>query len=427
MPHRPREAAALQSAWKEESTRGSRVAIIASVTPLAVFVSAGAFKGSTLLDWVPFDLTAAGAVATAAVCAHLLLSDRQPCWKALFAVLVLAAAFLPAAIWSPPSEYATDKVLRLFTLSFLALAAGAIILKDRARATAFLWVLVVLGWVTVGLATIAPDREAFGRLVADGGSTINLGRMAGATVIILLAGMLYGRSAWLWPALLSSLPLYALVASGSRGPLLATAIAVAVLFVLANSGGARRLGRIALLAVVLIATILIGVLPRVDETALSRIGLLFSADQGASVDARQGMISETAEVLLQYPLGVGWGGLGEVLDPYVYPHNLLLEVGAEGGWIALLALVSVVVAALSTGLAGRTDVARATIAALVVFHLINSLVSGDVNSNRPLFALIGAALALGWCSPNPREPASAEQRPREAPTPSSGQLTTRSR
>jgi O-antigen ligase len=72
-----------------------------------------------------------------------------------------------------------------------------------------------------------------------------------------------------------------------------------------------------------------------------------------------------------------------------YPHNLLLEVGSELGWIPLFSLVvlltwSVIVVVRIL----RREYAWHTLFLSLVFMsaLMNAMVSGDLNDNRVLYA-----------------------------------------
>jgi hypothetical protein len=98
--------------------------------------------------------------------------------------------------------------------------------------------------------------------------------------------------------------------------------------------------------------------------------------------------------------GVGIGGFVQSFgEPDTkagdYPHNIFLEVASELGIVGFISFV------LMLGWAGRRTVdfivrtdsdqlyIRYTLAGMLVFELINSCISGDINGNRTLFTCIG--------------------------------------
>lgn len=119
------------------------------------------------------------------------------------------------------------------------------------------------------------------------------------------------------------------------------------------------------------------------------------------------------------PLGVGWAGLEPILRPIGrYPHNLFLEVGAEGGVLAALALLALLAAAVSRSFkaARAGDDSVVPVVALLVFWLVNAMVSGDANDNRGVFVFAAAALMVRGA----RQPeAGAPKRAGRAPSGSS--------
>jgi O-antigen ligase len=77
-----------------------------------------------------------------------------------------------------------------------------------------------------------------------------------------------------------------------------------------------------------------------------------------------------------------------------YPHNLLLEVTLEAGWLAGACTLAILAAALGAAWAVSNLLEGRILLAGLGFWIINALVSGDVNDNRPLFTLVSASLAL---------------------------------
>jgi O-antigen ligase len=133
--------------------------------------------------------------------------------------------------------------------------------------------------------------------------------------------------------------------------------------------------------------------------SLRRVMTFFRGEYGASETYRVAALDATWRLVGQAPWGIGWGGFATQVDldrgtGRQYPHNLLAEVTLESGWVCGAATVLILAAALAAAWS-RTRLAGGRLAfAGVVFCLINALVSGDVNDNRPLFMFVSSALWL---------------------------------
>jgi O-antigen ligase len=125
-----------------------------------------------------------------------------------------------------------------------------------------------------------------------------------------------------------------------------------------------------------------------------------SAD--TSTQARLQLYGSALDAALTHPEGIGWGNLWTHIPAWAlldsgyrqYPHNLLIEVITEAGWLAGIALVVVLVAALRRARWHMTSATGRAVFALLMFFLLNAMVSGDINDNRFFFALVAIALAL---------------------------------
>src|SRR5690606_12642661 len=128
----------------------------------------------------------------------------------------------------------------------------------------------------------------------------------------------------------------AVVMVGSRGP--AVALALAVLAALLAGKVHRRRLAAALAGMVVIATTVWAV---IESSARhpERIARLLTGD--LTDEAREALLREALGAIVRNPLGVGWEGFGSlpaVQATYggrsIYPHNFVVEVFVEGGWLA---------------------------------------------------------------------------------------------
>lgn len=137
-------------------------------------------------------------------------------------------------------------------------------------------------------------------------------------------------------------------------------------------------------------------LQRAPETARARyLQLIQSDSRGYSVSSRLDAIREGL-ALSDRPLGYGWGAFdSESSSPLIYPHNFVLEIMVEQGWLVAVFILFVLflVARKLFRERRRSDVAYILLG-LFAYGLINAMVSGDLNANRPLLMVIGLSLCL---------------------------------
>jgi O-antigen ligase len=97
--------------------------------------------------------------------------------------------------------------------------------------------------------------------------------------------------------------------------------------------------------------------------------------------------------------GTGWGGLQDVsgmnlMAGYglIYPHDILLEIAGEAGWIAAAAVMVFLWCGLRHLRTAAVSPYPAALFGIAVFFTVNAMLSGDVNDNRVMWA----AVAIGW-------------------------------
>jgi len=126
---------------------------------------------------------------------------------------------------------------------------------------------------------------------------------------------------------------------------------------------------------------------------------------GFSVDTRgrTQLWIDSLELAVARPLGVGFGDLygnipltvwAESTGVTQYSHNVLLEAAVEGGWIALLGLVGVLLLSARSLLRGVGANGGRLLLALWVYALVNAMFSSDLVGNRLVWVSVGAGFAL---------------------------------
>jgi len=129
----------------------------------------------------------------------------------------------------------------------------------------------------------------------------------------------------------------------------------------------------------------------------------FSRGSGDYSDGRVDRYLVAETIATAWPTGVtgvGIGGFATSFGEYDtkvgdYPHNIFLEIDSELGVIGLVPFVLMLVWGVRRLLAfiRRGDPNQLyinyTLVGMLVFELINSCISGDINGNRTLFACLG--------------------------------------
>ena len=333
----------------------------------------------------PIHLYAAVVVAVAAAWAVM----RRLEVPGVVPVIALCVSFAPGFVTAPAGEYGEGKVVEL-AATLLAVVAGLYLLRGEARHRAWLWSLALLSILTTVLAHYFPLNSW--RLALAGTNYIGSGRLIALGFCV--AGMaLVLRRGRRWVMLAATLGLgYATFLTGSRGPLLAALCAIVLVAMFRRGVRPSRLvltvGGLALLAGAL------WVLAPSDTYAVDRI---LSFDLGEmSSQSRLAMFALAFRLGLTNPGGIGWGNFGAHPDANAaYPHNILLEVFAEAGWFAGVALLVFMVAALRRLWRHSDQPTAAMLLGVAVYFVLNALVSSDINDNRAMFTALAVAWTLG--------------------------------
>lgn len=379
---------------------------------LALFVFAGYFKAADALRFVPVDLTLVFGALTALFCLAELWRERRlpPGTLPMLAVFATMAAGLH---WpSDLGAYPEQKELRLYSLTALSAMAPLFLLRTGEDRLLFLYAIGFLGVAMSAAAAVeAIAAGGFSRANAFNTNPILLARASGFAALLLCTLYWLGLIRWWLLLPVAALALFGLLASGTRAPLLALVVAAALVAVLCSRQAAPRLR--VLVTLVAGAVCLAGAVLYLDHARLAagrRIARLFSGEWGDTEVTRWEVWGQTARVAAESPLGIGWGRLSEQVQVYHddiillrHPHNILLELAAEAGWPALIAFSILLGVVATRALRAAYEAAaipdsRCPIRSLVVlgalsYWFVCAFFSGDVNDNRPLWAMLGLAWA----------------------------------
>lgn len=398
--------ALLRCRWKSEERVGeSRPALLDLKSLLfAAFLIASRLKFGGRFETLPVDPTALFALATCGMAVRELIQrgfrlPRPSLWIGPLWVLLA----IPALWTDMTTGYAADKVLRLFTLTLVAGLAPFFLYRTRKDLLPLLNALALLG-LFGGLQgmLVLLTGEAGHRLTAFGSGTISLARGMGmATVWIAILVI----ERYLIPPVLALGLLFplavGLLGAGSRGPLLGAIAAVILLGFLFYRRDRRQRRRVAILLITLCGVAAYGLSHAPDESA-ARLQSFAHGNVDHSAQLRIGFFHETWAAIQATPLGSGWGSFArEVLhetgeggseSTEDWPHNIVLEVMLESGWLAGAYLILLLLVALSRAYTSASGPERRALFAFLVFLVVNALVSYDVNDNKLLFTFVALAL-----------------------------------
>jgi O-antigen ligase len=152
--------------------------------------------------------------------------------------------------------------------------------------------------------------------------------------------------------------------------------------------------------VALVAVIIVGIVGQELFSTLACRMQVFMTDLGDSAKMRLNLYEEAIRLWTSSPIwGGGTGGFAIAVTGSAfireYPHNIVLELGAEIGLVGVLVFIAMMYMAFRIGLAivrNSSGLMRVTIRYLLVsvyFALLNAMVSGDINDNRILFTWLG--------------------------------------
>jgi len=343
-------------------------------------------------------------------------------WGLYFFRLFLDTALVPTGLRLHPSEYLMFAV----GVSFLPMLPFFIHTSARTRQRALALTLAMAGTaVSLGLSTallslLSGDTSVLerGRLAIATLNPISFGHLGASMVLLAAAALLSARTNTFRGslALLSvvGLGLGVTVLSGSRGPLLALFVGLAVLFLSALRRDMQL--RVVVVGVVLLVGGFYGgtiIQERLGFGVLTRFQESGAQLTGQSSLERLQLMRDTWQQVLEHPL-VG-SGLEE-RNSHSYPHNVVLEsfmaTGVLGGSMFVTLLIMSVIATWSVV---RRQRQSAWIAALYSQYLIGAQVSGSLYGSSAMWIVMASIVTIASSGGSPgRHPDAADPDPQES-------------
>jgi O-antigen ligase len=385
---------------------------------LALFINAGELKNDPHFQLPFVDLTVLLGIL---MLVSILWGVRQgrikftippaKMYLPFLAICLLAALSL---MYTNALGAGTDKLFRFAIISGLIFFGAFYLLGDKSRIRNFMIFYIIFALAIVVDVLQHSPRPGEDVVVASLTSNYLMtgATMAEAFMMIFLYFFMVDKSLirrGVYLLVISPVTLYVLMITGGRGPFLALIITMVLILVLTGPNVYRH--RIRFWVVGLLAAA--GTYLMFDYETFTRMTsrmMLLDEGGGRSAMERVYMAKAALEVMGSMPyfltgLGIGgfslyYHGLDERGGMYLYPHNILLELGSELGILGLIAGVLLFYWSFDRAYSlvkraiGDNYYMAITIFSLFLFTLLNALKSGDINDHKLLYALVGAIYAL---------------------------------
>lgn len=369
---------------------------------LALYVVIGDLKGDErIASLFPADLTLVlGAIIVAGIAFRLIRGGGIVRMPDSFLLYIALVALMTASLaYTPVFDAGLEKLGRFLTVTALVIVAPFFVLTTPQALKRFLAGFAIAAFVICGYSLT--DLGSSSRLVTPSSNTIGLGHIACSLILLIWFAVMPRLSLFkrmmVYPLL--AVPAVALIGSGSRGAVIAVLLAVIFSLLLY-----RRLA----VDVACFSALGFAAIPflKIPEASFEYLGTLFNfRNVDGLLNFRAELLGYGWKLLQQHPLlGVGIQGF-RYYSPnaalYNWPHNIFLEIGCELGIPAVLLVCTIFGSAIRESLRQiRDDVSPyATLAyvaaALLLAGIVNSLNTGDINSDRSTWLFVSVVFLVG--------------------------------
>lgn len=349
-----------------------------------------------------------------------------------FWLIILQLVLILYLVNSTNFEYGLEKTLFMLVKSLIPVLLINVFLPISKKDLKLIIMTVLISAILFSYRVIGILGTNSGRLSLDLDiGSISVARIlgVGATVIIYFVLNNYkSKNNLFMIALVGQLGLFLLLMplTGSRGPILFVFLSIIPIYFVDEKRLKRKIILSLKVSVSIIALLVLLVIIRNNFNLGSGIDRVLSSipfigdssgisDVENSNEARINMIEVSVEnIISSKGLGIGTGSFGNLYyDEYSkvsnYPHNIIVEIALELGLVGLIIFGYIILkASKSLYLVlknPRFGTLEAAIGALFLFYFINSMVSGDIAKNFPVWILIAIIFGISNSSkiPEPNE------------------------
>jgi O-Antigen ligase len=383
------------------STLQARLAPWVYALSLAWWASSWNLRNSVLMTWSPVEPVWIGTAAVALCVVHRLGQPLRIDTAVAGPLLLLVLGFLPGALMTSGDGYGPAKLATMAFVLLPVLCAATLLLDSAPTRWRWAWAQAIMGGaVALGALEFNDPTRILqpGRFTLAAVDTISSSRLVGATVVVLLVVGLGSRRRWWW-----ALPLAAgfgmvLVHIGSRGPLVAVVLTLAIVVLTGRCFAGRRALLMVFGAGVAVAAYVYARLAGGSGGAR----IVESLQSGLTDSLRAQLLSDAIHLGAVSPAGIGWGDFalrsdigGQIANDagVAYAHNVFAETFSEGGVLALLAFSAVAALALLRLWRLSASPREAVVLATLIYWLLNAQVSSDIVGNRFMWVAIACGVA----------------------------------
>jgi O-antigen ligase len=325
----------------------------------------------------------------------------------ILAFLVFAALVTASYFYTSAPDYGGTKLTRFLLIGTVFLIAPFFVIFSEEDFRRF--VRLFIGFSAITAVQLISNLEMRSQDAENDITRIGAGWLMGMAILLLLFYPISRNRRWQRTLLVFLLPLFiaGLMASAARGPIVALSIATLISVTILLKEGKLRIATAAFLLFFLVAGIggAFFILRQTDlgkyTAKAGELEVLFTqGDSTGSAGKRIAFYRATLAAIPGQPLlgtGIGsWSTFYFGNDQRNYPHNLFLEIAFEEGLVGLTAfLVLLLLVGISIfRMLGASRSHFLVLGLLVLYCLIVSLFSGDLDDNRVLWLWIGVTLTV---------------------------------
>lgn len=374
------------SSDREKLNHGKSVAIVF----FGLFIYSGIIGNLPIISTLPVDF---GVICITISFGYSLVmfARNKKSHMPVFFVLLFIILTLPSIVFN--SSIGFDKYLVTIGLVVSMAFIGTRILDDEQSLALFLKTLEVLGFI-IALQTITFGVTSSNfRVRLYGANPIWLSRAISFFPYWLVVLLLNGKIGALRFTFAILPALYAMILTGSKGPLLSLAIAIIIL-ILRNIDVSSISKRGILVTYLIVPLLLLGTIFLKSRLPVEIVDQFIGFITGGRQDlARRYLFNRALELTLDNPFGIGPGKFEQYEPIFRYPHNLVLEALVELGWLFGLFLVLMVTYTFLLLFRNAKD--NFILQALMGFYtiaVVNSMFSGDITSPKEIYIVIPLVL-----------------------------------
>ncbi|MGE5631379.1 MAG: O-antigen ligase family protein [Caulobacteraceae bacterium] len=369
------------------------------VLPLVLLITTGFYKPITLN--LPIDITLLVAVLTTAIVIFEFVKHNFMFNKAVLLVLFMFLIVLPTVRFGSFNEYSKDKTIYWYTLTLLSAIAPMLIIKTQDELRHFYKAIIVILSLhsLYALANLITHRNLT-RLesVSD---TIALGRASGMLVLLVLILILQRKVKYSIGIPLICVLTFLDISSGSKGPILFTFIVAAIVFTVFKWRHRTFHSMAIIFSIIILVAFLNLSSSLMPQASFDRVMQFLNGEVSTSLNTRITLYTNSIESIKNNAFGIGFGNAQNVINKnisdgitYTYPHNIILEIFLECGWLIGLLFITFwgfsIFHAYKKAKLNENFMFTFTV---LLFLFLNAIVSGEIN-DRMLFAFVGLALSF---------------------------------